>query len=192
LVNWKNVPLLDNKAMKKLRFPILLLLLVICVRIHSDVLYSKPIQPAQICASVQNLSNYPNIALIGFTEGFALSKPNVVFNIKSGSYFMIQIYNPITLYAVKMEYLEKMGIHGIDWKNDKNVMKSNLTISAKSFKVKPLIYMVKLDYRIAGFTDSTIVLYKYAQTSCFSNGKPDLIQKYEFTRALPKLHQNVQ
>jgi hypothetical protein len=152
-------------AMKKIKiFFLLLLLVVINVSVKGDFMPKNSIQPTPIFASVRNLADYPGISLIGLEEGSALTKSNKAFEFKTGSYSAIFKFFPVTLYAVKKKYLNRKGINKIDWENDKNVLKSNLIIDAKTFKeMVPPIAMVLLDYKITGLTNSTIAIHMTGQ-----------------------------
>ena len=151
--------------MKKIKIFFLLFILVISVSVKGDIMPINRVMQAVIYARLQNIVDYPEITVIGFREGYVFAKTKKAFEIKSGSYFMIQKFFPITFYAVKKDYLSKKDINEIDWKNDKNVLKSNLTIDVKTFKEKTPIKMVQLDFKIVGFTDSTIIINKSGQTN---------------------------
>lgn len=149
--------------MKKIKIYFLLLLLISSARVKGDFIMDNPVQPAVIYAGFQNLIDFPEISVIGLPDGVVYPKSNKAFEVKAGSYFIIQKFFPVTIYAVKRKYLEKIGILKIDWKSDKNVLKSNLVIDAKAFHEKTPIKMVQLEYKIAGLTDSTITIYKSDQ-----------------------------
>ena len=151
-------------AMKKIKiFFLLLLLVVVNVSVKGDIMPENPILPAPIFASVKNLADYPEISLIGLQEGSILTKYQKAFELKVGSYFVIFKFLPVTLYAVKKKYLKRKGINKIDWENDKNVLKSNLIIDAKTFKEMTPVTMVLLDYKITGLTNSTIAIHMTGQ-----------------------------
>ena len=102
---------------------------------------------------------------------------------------MVQRFCPITIYAVKREYLKAMGIKNIDWENDKHVIKSNLIIDAKKSNAETPILMLQLNYKIAGFQDSSIVIYKSSSTVIYKNDKPNFVQQYGYIGDRSKLRQ---
>jgi len=149
--------------MKKSKILFLLVLLITSARVKADFIMENPVFPAAICAGFQNLNDFPEIAVIGLPSSVVVSNSTKAFEIKSGTVFFIHTLFPVTIYAVKRNYLEKMGILKIDWESDKNVLKSNLVINAKAFHEKTPIRLVELEYKITKLTKSAITFKKANQ-----------------------------
>ena len=178
--------------MKNPTVPIILLLLAFCLNAKSDIIMSRENTRPSVYVSIQNLDSYPEVVLFGVHEGIALTKSNNYFRIKPGEQYGIQESAPLKFYAVSKAYLKKTGISNIDWETNKNVVKSNLVIDSKIFKEKAPIVEIVMDYKIAGFDDKGLVLYRTQQKYIYNNGKPDLVLPFEYKGDLTKLRQNIE
>ena len=178
--------------MKNPTVPIILPLLAFCLNVKSDIIMSRENTRPSVYVSIQNLDSYPEVVLFGVHEGIALTKSNNYFRIKPGEKYRIPEYAPLKFYAVSKAYLDKTGISNIEWETNKNVIKSNLVIDVKKFKEKAPIVEIVMDYKIAGFDDKGIVLYRSQQKYSYNNGKPALVLPFEYKGDLTKLHQNIE
>lgn len=178
--------------MKNPTFPIILLLIAFCLNAKGDMIISRENTRPTFYVSIQNLDSYPEVVLIGVNEGLALTKANNYFRIKPGQIYRIQEFAPLKFYAVSKAYLDKTGITNIDWESNEHVVKSNLEIDSKIFKEKFPIKEIVMDYKIAGFDDKGLVLYRTQQKYVYNNGKHDLILPFEYKGDLTKLHQNIE
>jgi len=154
-----------------------------------DDLSSFRIIKAVVCVQIENLADYPDISVIGLPMNMVYKKSISAFELKPGASYLIQRFCPITIYAINRDYLKTVGIDNIDWENDKHVIKSNLVIDAKESIEKTPIIMVQLNYKIAGFLDSKIVIYKSGKTVIFKDDKPTFVQKYGYSGDKSKLRQ---
>lgn len=178
--------------MKNPTVPIILLVLAFCLNAKSDVIISRENTRPSVYVSIQNMDSYPDVVLIGVRDGLALTKANNYFRIKPGEQYRIQEYAPLKFYAVSKAYLDKTGISNIDWETNKQVVKSNLAIDRKIFKEKTPIIEIVIDYKIAGFDNKGLVLYRTQQKYVYNNGKHDLILPFEYKGDLTKLRQNIE
>ena len=164
--------------MKRVKYTLVLLLAILTVRIHGDVIIVD-YSPTKICVRITNLNDYPDIEIIGLNNCFAVfSKPkvNIVDSISS-----LEVHKacPLTFYAVKKEYLKEKGIENINWKKDKNVRKSDITVNARKTRVGyPNVENLEMNFIIVGFNEKSMVMYPISQTHKFNNGDPDEV--YEF------------
>jgi hypothetical protein len=138
------------------------------------------------------LESYPNVVIIGVRVGMALTKFKNHFVVEDGQYYGIQEFSPIKFYAVSKAYLEKTDPNTIDWETDTHVLKSNLEIDGNLFKDNEPIREIDLDYKIAGFDEHGLVLYKSQQKYLYSNKKKELVLKFEFKGDLTKLRQTIE
>lgn len=184
--------------MKKEKISFLLFSLFICLIVKADKfqsylteddLSSFRIVKAVVCVQLENLADYPDISVIGLPKNMGYKKSNSAFEFKSGASYLIQRFCPITIYAINREYLKVMGIKNIDWENDKHVIKSNLIMDAKKCNMETPIIMVQLNYKIAGFLDSRVVIYKSSETVICKDIKPNFVQNYGYPGDSSKLRQ---
>ena len=184
--------------MKKEKISFLLFSLFICLIVKADKfqsylteddLSSFRIVKAVVCVQLENLADYPDISIIGLPMNMGYKKSNSAFEFKSGTSYLIQRFCPITIYAINREYLKVMGIKNIDWENDTHVIKSNLIIDAKKCNSGTPILMVQLNYKIAGFLDSRVVIYKSSQTGIRQDIKHNFVQTFGYPGDSSKLRQ---
>lgn len=173
--------------MKKGKISFLLISLFICLIVKADKLQSYltvddwssfRTKKAVVCVQIENLAEYPDISVIGLPTNIGYKKSNSAFEFKTGTSYMVQRFCPITIFGVKREYLKAMGIKKIDWENDKHVIKSNLIIDAKKSTSETPIIMVRLNYKIAGFQDSSIVIYKSSSTIIYKDDKHNFVHQF--------------
>lgn len=185
--------------MKKEKISFLLFSLFICLIVKADKFQSYLTEDdlsslgiekaAALCVQLENLADYPDISIIGLPMNMGYKKSNSAFEFKSGTSYLIQRFCPITIYAINREYLKVMGIKNIDWENDTHVIKSNLIIDAKKCNSGTPILMVQLNYKIAGFLDSRVVIYKSSQTGIRQDIKHNFVQTYGYPGDSSKLRQ---
>jgi hypothetical protein len=171
---------------------LLFLLLAFCLNVKSDVITPKAYTRASVFASIVNLESYPNVVIIGVRMGMALTKLNNHFIVETDRYYGVQEFSPLKFYAVSKAYLEKMGPNSIDWETDTHVLKSNLEIDGDLFKEKEPIREIDMEYKIAGFDEHGLVLYKSQQKYLYSNKKKELVLKYEYNGDRTKLRQTIE
>jgi len=160
--------------MKRVKYAIVLLLAIFTIRTYGDIIIVE-YSPTKICVRITNLSDYPDIAIIGFSDCFAtLPKVNIVDSI---SCLEVRKACPLTFYAVKKDYLIEKGIKNINWKKDKNVMKSNMTFTGKETTWYQNVGTMELNLYIAGFKENSMVMYQKSSTLKFKNDKPDILDE---------------
>jgi hypothetical protein len=133
-----------------------------------------------VCIKISNIDDYPTIALIEYFDCVAIPQSKRAFRIHKISCLRSNKICTPTIYAVKKEYIKDKDIKDINWPKDKNALKSNLTIKATSTETLEQWSSVELYYKIVGFTDTTIVLYKEKQVIKYENEKPDSVAIFKF------------
>jgi hypothetical protein len=80
--------------------------------------------------------------------------------------------NCLTIYGVRNSYLAGKDITKIDWSEDEHAFKTNIQIDpAGDFADNSnLIYSIEQYFRIVGFTDSSVEIYKYIEVDYFCDG----------------------
>lgn len=173
--------------MKTLKYSLILLLVVLTTKLQGDIIIVKE-KYAGTYVGVGNLDDYPNIEIIGYIEGLGFPKKRERAH-RFSSFYNIKIPKTcsLTFYAVKKKYLKKKGIENIDWKNDKNVIKSNLRVNAKKTNRFEQMGSVSMKFDIAGFISDSIVMYKSQQICKYNFGKPESVEKFKYKGDLSKL-----
>ncbi len=162
--------------MKRLAYFLLVLILIISPSLNSDVIVNLP--EAKICAKINNLNDFSDIVLIGVWDGIALLNSNKAFRIESNSCINAKNTCPILLYAMSLEYFKTVDIDEIDFENNKNVKKLNLTIKIVSFDVYKYS-AIDIYYNIALYDATTIYLYKSKITYKYRSERPDYVQYFK-------------
>jgi len=136
-----------------------------------------------LCSKITNLNEYPEISLLVYVKSFAGFSFHT-YEVSSDQCLTKDYkFDRLSLFAVKKEYLTGKNISTIDLPNDKNAIKSSIeldaTVDPSTFNgyyvpnSNPLITQESF-YKIIGYTDSTVVLFKWKVVSKF-NGQADLI-----------------
>lgn len=89
-------------------------------------------------------------------------------------------FNSIKILAIKKNYLQGKDLRTTDWLNKKYVLRSSIDIEPYGGYVdndNPTS-AIDEDYKIAGFTKSSLLLYKCREYTRFINGHPALIRSY--------------
>jgi hypothetical protein len=133
------------------------------------------------CVKITNLNDYPEISLIGDVRdagGFDFSY------IISSTACLVKGYkfNQFTVYAVSNNYLAGKDIDDVDWTNDKNAFKSNISIEpyAGYYANSNPTDSIDQFYKIMGFTVSSVILHKWKEITRFNNEKPDSVILYSY------------
>lgn len=154
----------------------ILLLAVLTIRLYADIIIVKP-SPAKICAKILNLNDFPETAIIGYSDCIALSESNKAYVVKSNSCLKIYRTCPLILYAVEKQYLKELDLNKIHWYKDKNVRKLNLTINEKEFNTIDFD-AVEVDFMIDRYNDTALYLYKTKMIYKYKTERPDSIQYF--------------
>ena len=137
-----------------------------------------------LCTKITNLNEYPEISLLVYVKSFAGFSFHS-YEVSSDQCLTKDYkFDRLSLYAVKKEYLIGKNISTIDLPNDKNASKSSIeldsSVDPSTFdgyyvpNSNPLITQESF-YKIIGYTDSTVVLFKWKVVSKFNHGQADLI-----------------
>ena len=144
------------------------------------------------CVKITNLKDYPEISMIGF-ERTPSGQNNQVFSISSSCIALMYKYDKLTIYALKKTYLEDKDISVLDLPHDKNAVKTSIPIYPYFGYVSnsnPLVSMEEY-YKIVGFTDTSVVIYKWQEISKFNNGQKDQFKTFDYTGDISILSQKI-
>jgi hypothetical protein len=130
------------------------------------------------CIKITNIEDYPEISFIGQTEGYQswnylMTSTKCLTGGTSEDWFY--------LFAVNKTYLQGKDITKIDWLKDKNGLPSNIRINPRRDVVGDSIpiYSIEQFFKILGFTDTSVVLFKWKEVENDING--DVLSENEFT-----------
>ena len=115
--------------MKSLKCLLVVVFVLLAGKVQGDIITIDP-NDAKISVSICNLSDFPDLTVIGYRDCVSLSNPEKVFKVDSLSSLHGSEKCPLTFYIVKSKYLKKNKLEKIDFENDKNVQKLNLIIFA--------------------------------------------------------------
>lgn len=172
------------------KFYLILALCILCKISYCDLI---PINSHSVekCAKIINVGDYPDISLLG------------VINCANGqSTYLIGPttcldkgfrHNCLMIYGVNNSYLTGKDITKINWCKDKNAFKTNIQIDpAGGYSDNSnLIYSIQQYYRIVGFTDSSVVLYKCKEVDYFCNGSISVISLGKYSGDSTQLSQSL-
>ena len=160
---------------RRIKCTLLLVFAIYTISVYGDIIIVE-YSPNKICVRIENLKDFPDIVIVGVSDCFSVfSKPKVEI-IDSSSCLKVPKTCPFTFYAVKKDYLEKNGIENINWKKDKNVRQSSITVNSKKIRIDyPNVETLEITYIIAGFKNNSMVMDTKLQTYKFNDGKPDSV-----------------
>ncbi|MDP4240395.1 MAG: T9SS type A sorting domain-containing protein [Bacteroidota bacterium] len=179
--------------MKTQRLLLIILLLISCKISYGDIIPDNS-HYVNKCVKITNVENYPEILLIGYSIGVSSSMSIPAYSISSSDCLTKGYkYNSLAIYAAQKSYLTGKDITAIDWTKDGNAVKSNMDIECYGGFLDDSNPISAIDqfYRIVGFTDNSVVLYKWKEINKFNNGKPDSTKIYAFSGDSSKLSQRI-
>jgi hypothetical protein len=150
---------------------------------YGDVIFPDT-HSVNYCPKIINLDKYPEISLIGYVlDGGGFNYCYLI----SDTICLEKGPNQLSgfiLCAVSEIYMEYINndIDKIDWEHDKNAYRSSVIQPNPRYYVNNTNPLSSLDsyYKIMGFTDSSLIVYKCKDVFGFSNGTPDSVIYYEF------------
>jgi hypothetical protein len=144
------------------------------------------------CIKIINVDDYPGISLLGVINCLANGQSTYLIGpttcLEKGYW-----HNCFTIYGVKNSYLAGKDITKINWCLDKNAFKTNIQIDPGGGYAdnSNSIYSIKQYYRIVGFTDSSVVIYKCKEVDYFENGSIAVSSTGKYSGDSTKLSQTL-
>ena len=145
------------------------------------------------CVKITNVDDYPDVALLGYPHPGAMNY-DTYFISSSECLIKSYTYNDFYIFAINKEYLTGKDIKKIDLPKDPNALPSNIHIIPNGDYVNDSIPISGIEqyYKIAGFSSTSVIFYKWKEITKFNNGKPDSTSTYTYDGDLSKLYQNLQ
>lgn len=174
--------------MNRFRCVLLVFLFVSTCNLFGDIIptrYTYP--PAEVLITIENLDEYPDIVVVGVSNCPSISGSKKAYIIEPGVSLKVHKSCPLTIYAVKKDYLEKKKLGKIKWNKDENVIISNLTVTRTTIDPDRAVNAIRMHFRIAGFNDEEMVLYNSSLIYKYTGGLPDVVENLEYKGDLSKL-----
>jgi len=139
------------------------------------------------CVKIINVDDFPEYCLLAYmsypTGGRNIYIINSKTCLEKGYHYSLNIL------AVKKEYLAKMDLNTTNWLKDKNALKSNIFIDSDGGYESNDNPISSIDayYKIVGFTDTSVILYKCKELLRFIDGRPALIKTYKYDDGLSQI-----
>lgn len=144
------------------------------------------------CVKITNMEDYPDVAFIGFSllmgQMRQVTELSSTVCLDKGYKF-----NDFTVYAVNKSYLNGKDISKIDFRKESNALPSNIAINPYMGFVNDSIPLSGIEeyYKVVGFSDKNVILFKWKQVTKYNNGKPDLIESFTYDPEAQPLYQRI-
>lgn len=145
------------------------------------------------CTKITNISEYDNLVMLGYIwyiGNYHLDTYEI-----SSSECLTKGYkfNTLRIFAVEADYIASKDINDIDLPNDKHALETNIKIDPYAGYLNDSIPIDKIEeyYKILGFTDGSVVIFKWKEVFGFNNGSADSIISYEYTGDINLLYKNI-
>ena len=162
---------------------------ILSIESFGDIIITTGPQPT-IRLNIINMEDFPDIDIILVYECMATEKDIPYFFIGTVS-TMIYDACPGSLYAVKKDYLKSIKKFN---KNDTNMVKTNISINAKTY-VKAIpdnpVKSLTIGFEILGFDNSSLVLHKASHTSSYYDHRRSMTtEKFKYEGDASNLRKN--
>jgi len=172
--------------MKTLRFTMLFLIVAAFFSASGDITLTQ--KRTNIFVSLQNPGDFPEYKFIGLDQlkvGVARPYP---FPVEKGKYYPTYSVETVDFVALKKSYAEGKALDDIDWQKDKNIIKPNISIHPYNLVYSNKIENIRVDYRIVGFSNNSMVVYRASEIFQFRDkNRADSICHFEYKGELTGL-----
>jgi hypothetical protein len=178
--------------MKKYRHIVVFVFLILSKLSYCDVIPAN-CHSATMCVKITNIDSYPEISLLGFyIDGVCPCKTTYEI-VSSECLHAGSQFDSHYIYAVKKSYITGKDIKTINWTKDINAVKSNIYINPRRVLVPDSLSIFSFEqfYEIVGFTDSSVVLFKWKEITKNNDGNLYSYKEYYFEGNLLKLYQQI-
>jgi hypothetical protein len=178
--------------MKPIKMLLLIPGLFMTMASYGDVIISNT-HFVDKCIKITNLSDYPEISLIGIIyslqgniEDAYLVNSDICLH---RGYRMCKF----EIFAAKNDYLADRNLIETDWTSNENAFKTSINLEPYKGYVSDINPLEGIEdyYKIAGFTDTSVVLYKWKEIMQYNNGLEDSVKTFEFNGDTQSLLQHI-
>ena len=170
---------------------ILVLILLICNTYSFCDVILTPTHYVRNCIKIVNIDDYPDICFLAcITSDWPVC--DKVYEIKSNRCIKKCGYCNFSVYAVRRNYIEGKDIKKMNWSRNNNALKSNYVIEPFSSYLEDTspISSVTQYYKIAGFTNSSVEVYKWKEVFKFNTVREDSVANYSYSGDISILRQD--
>lgn len=146
------------------------------------------------CIKITNLNDYPEISLIGICYSLPGKGNNNVYLVSTDMcLFTTNHLNKFEVRAVRNDYLTGKNLEETDWASDEHALKSSICFAPYSESVPDSNPLTGIEEfcQIVGFTDSSVVMYKWKEIRRYNNGLADSVKTFEYSGNLQSLSQTI-
>lgn len=144
-----------------------------------------------LCVQITNINDYPEISLLCFSKGVTHVD---TYEIPTSTCLnSVYKYNSIIIYSLRKSYLDGKDISILELPKDGSAVRTSINIPGYYGYVdnsNPLSKIARY-YKIVGFTDSSVVVYKWKESLKYNNGKADSIAEYSYDGDIKSLSQTM-
>lgn len=135
----------------------------------------------QKCAKITNICDFENVSLIGYVQNllgddycYLISSDNCL---KKGYKF-----NTLEIFAVNSDCVEGENVDDINLSNEVYAYKSNIDINPHGGYYHDSIPIERIDefYEIVGFTETSVILFKWKQITQYNDGSSDFVETFVY------------
>lgn len=178
--------------MKSKRLSITVLLTLLLSYAYCDVIPENS-HFVDKCVKITDISEYDNLIMLGYIwsvgnyheDTYEVSSEECL---KKGYKF-----NTLRLFGVKSDYISGKDIDNIDLPNDNNALETNIEINPYAGYYHDSIPIDKIEeyYKILGFTDTSVVIFKWKEVFGFNNGSADSVITHDYNGDNSQFYQNM-
>ncbi len=145
------------------------------------------------CIKIINLSDFPDISLVEYITGPTHNNPNIYLLNPKLCINKGYKFNRLQIFAVKKSYLVNKNLDSIKWLIDENCLHTNIEIESYGGYIDntSLISSIEESYKIVGFTDTSIIIFKCKEIIKFNNGRPVSIKRYTYKDGISNLDKEI-
>jgi len=178
--------------MKKYHFFVVFATVLVSKICFGDIIIGN-IHYVAKCVKITNVDDYPDISLIGYTSLSPFTDTDTYIISSSQCLSKGYGYGSFNVFALNKTYLKGKDFKEIKFLKDPNALPSSVDVEPYIGYMHDSIPISAIEqfYKIAGFTDSTVVIYKWKEIKKFNNGKPDLTETFTYNGEVSTLFQKI-
>jgi hypothetical protein len=171
-------------AMKTTRLLFVIAALFAFSRLYADIIPDNSHYVTK-CAKITNVDDYPEVALVGYIYAFFSSEYDSHHSyLITDSSCLDKEYklNGFSIYAVLKSYVIGKDVENMDFVYNYNAIISSIQIEPEGdyYDNSIPVNSIAQYYKIIGFTDSTVVLFKWKEVTGYNNGTPDSTKIFDY------------
>lgn len=145
------------------------------------------------CVIITNISDYADLTLLGYIKNMGSEHEGTYVITSSDCLTKGYKFNSLYVYAVSSDYIADKDIDTIDLPNDGKALMSSIILEPYAGYYHDSIPFDKIEeyYKILGFTESSMVLFKWKEVFGFMNGSVDSVKTYDYSGDISSLYQNI-